>query len=194
MDPVFDPQVLHGIVRDHLDVPFPDRMEAVVRAVARRYPGHVATGEPWILNNAGGAMGALKVLHASPWEYLILFGSPIGTEGHTGRFRADDYFMILEGEQWAYVPGELTRRVFRPGDLHHLPRGEAGGYRFPDACWALEYARGSIASMLPFGLADTLSSTLDLRTFAATAGTFARLSLRAVGKRLLRRRAEEPAP
>ena len=190
---VFDPHVLHGIVRAHLDVPFPERIDRVVDAVAERYPGRIVRDEPWILNNAGGAMGVMKILHASPWEYLIVFGSPIGTEGHTGRFRADDYFMVLEGEQWAYVPGERTRRVYRPGDLHHLPRGMAGGYRFPDACWALEYARGSILSMLPFGLADGLSSTLDLPSLAATARTFVRLSIRAVGQRLLRRPAKEPA-
>jgi C-8 sterol isomerase len=38
----------------------------------------------------------------------------------------------------------------------------------PDECWALEYARGNIASMLFFGLADTLTSTLDLVTLWQT--------------------------
>ncbi len=182
----FDPDVLHGLVRAHLDAPFPARIDRVVDAVAARYPAHVVRNEPWLLNNAGGAMGMMKILHASPREYLIVFGSPIGTEGHTGRFRADDYFMVLYGEQWAYTPGELEKRVYRPGDLHHLPRGTAGGYRFPDACFALEYARGSILSMLPFGFADTLSSTLDLPTLAATARTFVRLSAAAAAVRLRR--------
>lgn len=75
---------------------------------------------------------------------------PIGTAGHSGRFLAEDYFYILDGEQWAYAQGELDRQVFRPGDCHVLRRGAAEGYRMPDRCYALEYARGLIPAMLPW--------------------------------------------
>jgi C-8 sterol isomerase len=58
-----------------------------------------------------------------------------------------------------------------------LPRGSARGYRFPDRCWALEYARGVIPLMLPFGFADTFSSTLDLRSLAKTVRIYGRATV-----------------
>jgi C-8 sterol isomerase len=78
----------------------------------------------------------------------------------------DDYFIILAGEQWAFSAGQFDRDIYRPGDMHHLARGHAKQYKMPDTCWALEYARGLIPTMLPFGLADTFTSTLDFHTLA----------------------------
>lgn len=101
-------------------------------------------------------------------EYVIIFGTAVGTEGHTGRFLSDDYFTMLHGEQWAAAPGQLEKSVYGPGEQHFLPKGSAKQYRCADACWALEYARGNIASMLPFGVADSLFSTTDVVTLAHT--------------------------
>jgi C-8 sterol isomerase len=166
---VLEPEVLHRIVRRRVGK---DPIELVVEEIhadlRAEYRDHIVAEPEWVLNVAGGAMGHFMLLHSSITEYLMIFGTPIGTEGHTGRFFATDYFFILEGEQWAYAEGQMTRSEYQPGDMHVLPQGTAKGYRMPGACHALEYARGFIPSMLPFGLADAFTSTLDARSVAKT--------------------------
>ncbi|KAJ9109188.1 hypothetical protein QFC21_000517 [Naganishia friedmannii] len=183
-------------------------VEDVITRIAEAYPDtRVRTDfrdrDEWMWNNAGGAMGSMFIVHASITEYLIIFGSAVGTEGHTGRHTADDYFHILKGEQRAYEAGalepevrvppfdqhasdvepgvwELTLsflcggKIYPAGSVHHLERGKVKQYRFAEECWALEYAVGWIPPMLPFGLADTVFSTLDFGSFYTTARITAR--------------------
>jgi C-8 sterol isomerase len=75
-------------------------------------------------------------------RYLIIFGSAVGTEGHTGRHTADDYFHILSGQQSVYEPGELVKTDYNPGDVNLMSRGVARHYMMAPETWALEYARG----------------------------------------------------
>ena len=97
-------------------------------------------------------------------EYLIIFGTPLGTEGHTGRHTADDYFHIIQGTQLAFAPGSFEPEVYPQGSVHHLHRGDVKQYKMEASCFALEYAVGFIPGMFAFGYADGLSSTMDLPT------------------------------
>jgi len=175
---VFDPDALHEVARELVGVPYEDLFPAAASRLERLAPGHVEHRCNWIFNNAGGAMGQLALLHASLSEYVILFGSPIGTEGHSGRYRSEVYDYQIAGETWCYLEGEMTRTVYKPGDVMYLGPSQVKGYRIPDHSWMLEYARGPIPTMLPFGLADTVTSTLDLRNFARTFWNYGRLTVR----------------
>ena len=176
---LFDPDELHAAARKVVGLGTPSAMFAALAAdLAARYPGHVRFDDRWLFNNAGGAMGAMTLLHASLSEYLIYFGTPIGTEGHSGRYRAEVYDFVLDGEMWCYQPGESARTVYRAGDAAYLGRARAKGYRIPDHAWMLEYARGPIPLMLPFGLADSALSTLDYGTIARTIWRYGRLAAR----------------
>src|SRR5438477_4323723 len=143
MSYLFEPKILHEVALRAIGKPVEQVVDQVIDELAERYPGHISTSREWIFNNAGGAMGAMCVLHASLTEYVIIFGTPVGSEGHSGRFYTDDYFMILAGEQWAFRAGQFSREVYRPGDMHHMPRRQAKQYRIPESCWALDYARGT---------------------------------------------------
>ncbi|KAF8914501.1 ERG2/sigma1 receptor-like protein [Mucidula mucida] len=166
---VFDPTELHELAKSAIDAS-PDNTAGMVdhivavRNLTATYPSRVIRLNPdsseWMINNAGGAMGALYIIHASITEYLFIFGTPLGTEGHTWRHTADDYFNILVGEQWAFAAGALEMERYTPGDVHYPVKQ----FKMHEGCFALEYAREWIPLMLPFGLADGLLSTLDIPT------------------------------
>lgn len=156
---IFTPSELHSLSQEAISLHGNDTASVVshiVSTLSATHGPHINLDEEWIFNNAGGAMGAMYIIHASITEYLIVFGTAIGTEGHTGRHTADDYFHILKGEQLAYRPGRgiYEAEVYPQGSVHHHTRGDVKQYKMDSGCFALEYARGWIPPMLGFGYAD----------------------------------------
>ena len=182
MSYLFDPKVLHDCARQGLEADdIEQSFDLITAALDQRYPGLIETGpRDWIFNNAGGAMGQLTLLHASLSEYILLFGSAIGTEGHSGRYAAEVHDFMIQGTMWCYLEGETSKTTYEPGDWACLGSGRTKGYRLPDAAWMLEYARGPIPAMLPFGLADSAISTLDFRAIRRTVATYGRLTVRSL--------------
>ncbi|KAJ4301420.1 C-8 sterol isomerase [Kalmusia sp. IMI 367209] len=156
---IFDPAELHTLSQSAIAAHGNDTravVDHIVSHLSATHPNHVNLHEEWVFNNAGGCMGAMYLIHASVTEYLIVFGTALGTEGHSGRHTADDYFMILRGEQYSWrADGSFEPTVYKQGDLHLQKRGEVKQYQMRDTCFALEYARGWIPPMLFFGFADS---------------------------------------
>jgi hypothetical protein len=178
---LFDPSVLDEIRRRGIGRPLPEAFDIITAELAKAYPGHINTTRNWIFNNAGGAMGQLTLLHASLSEYLIYFGTCIGTEGHSGRYASEVYDFMIQGEMLCEYEGR-----FEP-EMHtiHTPPAYLGSkiikhYCIKSNAWMLEYCRGSIPRMFPFGNADSIFSTLDFRTMARLIRQYAILTIRAL--------------
>ena len=165
---VFDTKVIHETSCKHLGEPLEEMFANITADLSALYPGKIDTSQPWIYSNAGGVMIQMKLYHATTKEYIMIWGTPIGSEGHTGRNLVTFYDTVLDGEAWYYREGQFERDVYKPGDYVIVSTGEATGMHYPDHVWMIEYARGPLLTLLPFGLSDGLFSTLDYKTVFLT--------------------------
>ena len=115
---IFDPDILHDVAKRAVDEggSLREKVSRIRTELSVLYPDHIRHEDEWVFNIAGGALGQMTILHASLTEYILVFGSPIGTQGYSGRFFAEDYFVILEGEHWTFAAGDIDRRVYRAGE------------------------------------------------------------------------------
>jgi len=181
MSYVFDIETLHAIARQALGKPHDEMVRIVVEEAAKAYPAHIDANYPrrWLFSLTSGATGVMTILHASFSEYLIIFGTPVGTEGFSGRYRMDIHDFLLSGEIWTYRQDHCgVREVVQPGDHTVLERGNVNGFKIPESAWMLEYGKGFIPSSFPLILGDVLFSAVDWTTLAETVWTYSKMALR----------------
>jgi C-8 sterol isomerase len=166
---VFDPEKLAAVAKQAVGLPHDEMCRVVIEGLAREYPRHVTTEQDWLFNLAAGATGVMTVLHASLSEYIIIFGTAIGTEGFSGRYKIEIYDWVLNGEMWTYTEDRIAEKVVtRIGERAHLRADQVKGWRAPDGLWLLEYGRGPIPTALPLALADAMFSAMDWYTIWKT--------------------------
>jgi len=181
---IFDPEVIHECAMAGLGRRKPQMFDVIAREIERRYPGHIDHTQPWIYSIAGGAMIQMKLYYASIYEYIMIWGTPIGSEGHSGRHRVGFWDTVIDGEMWYFAEGEFDKRVYKPGDRVYVGPGQACGMNFTNGVWAVEYERGPLPTSVPFGLADELLSCLDVQTAAQTLSLYTDLVCQHFGRTL----------
>lgn len=178
---LFEPEELREICKPAEGLEFRPMVETLVGRLRDRYGDYINPEAPegWIWNLAGGVTGVINVLHGSLSEYLLLFGTPLGSDGFSGRYRIDIWDFMLAGEMWTYhddSPG--TRVVSKPGDWTLLKKGRAKGCKFAPDTWMLEYGRGPVPTCLPMGLGDSVFSALEGTTIYNTVKTYGKLTVK----------------
>lgn len=177
----FHPETLHDVAASAAGLGFDAMVDHVTARLQQAYPGLVYDDRPWLFNRAAGATGMMKILHASVTEYVLIFGSAIGTEGHSGRYWMDVYDFMMAGRQHTYTEADPgTHVITDPPEYVYLPRRTAKGYRIEGDTWMLEYGRGAIPTAIPIGVADSLLSSHDYRTFWKTIWHYAVMVLRSL--------------
>lgn len=186
-----DPQMLSQVCREALDQKLEGLalFDAVRERLAVAYPDLVENRRRcWLGSKAGGILGKLTFLHVGFTEYLLIFGSPSGTQGFSGRYNfMEVHKVLLAGKIVSYdlESDQVEPMVLLPGDSSCMKKGECRGMTIHPGSWHLEYARGPNITAMPFGLAETLLSSVEFRTLWLTMSEYTRLIL----KRLFRSRA-----
>jgi hypothetical protein len=180
----FDPDVVHECALQSLGKPKPQMFDAFADALDARTPGLLDRGQPWVYSIAGGAMIQMKLYYASLTEYIMIWGTPIGSEGHSGRHFTGFWDTVIDGETWYYGEGQFEKSIYKPGDRIYVGPGQARAMNFTDGVWAVEYARGILPLSVPFGIADELISCLDWVTATQTVSLYTDLIMQNVARQL----------
>jgi len=182
---VFDPTVVHECAMECLGYPKPEMFDVFGKAMEKRYPKTMDFSQPWIYSIAGGAMIQMKLYYASLTEYIMIWGTPIGSEGHSGRHFTGFWDTVIDGEMWYYGEGEFEKKIYTPGSRVYVGPGQARAMNFTNGVWAVEYARGFLPFSIPFGLTSAYWICFDLIAATQTWTMYGDLVAQAIGRKIL---------
>jgi hypothetical protein len=176
-----DPDVLHTVAKEVAGLPLVGG-QLITRAtelLADAYPDLIdpAPGR-WVGSKAGGILGKVRFLYFSPREYIVIFGSPTGTQGFSGRYKHVDVhkFLMAGRIDWYDVESDdISAKTLLPGEHAHMERGQAQGLTIHPGSFHIEYGRGAVATTLPFAMVDTLLVSLELESVRRSAVEFTKL-------------------
>ncbi|MBU9763369.1 isomerase [Mycobacterium sp. TNTM28] len=184
-----DPDMLHSVAEQVVGLPLEggELIAQTVERLAAVYPDLIDTGPGrWVGSKAGGILGKVRFLYFSPREYVVLFGSPTGTQGFSGRYKhVDIHKFLLAGQIDSYdleSDDTVPLPALLPGQRTCLERGHARGLTIHPGSWHLEYGRGAVVTTLPFAMVDTLLVSLELESVRRSTVEFSKL----VSRRLRR--------
>lgn len=172
----FEAEDIHAIAKEVSGLPVEQAVDGIMQRLQERYPGKIRSDLQWHFNYTGGTLGQMAIVYASLNEYILIFGTPIGAEGFSGRYSSMDvYDCMFAGEMRTYTEGDLQPTVYLPGDMAVLERHHAKGYSMTPGTWMLEYTTGNTLFSLPQGLFAPTGLTLDLTTMCGVFRDYAGL-------------------
>src|SRR4029079_5749659 len=181
------PQVLSTIAEDVVGQSLAggELIARTTRLLAQAYPDLIdRTPGRWVGSKAGGILGKVRFLYFSPREYIVIFGTPTGTQGFSGRYKHVDVhkFLIAGQIDWYDVESDdLFASTLLPGEHAQMVRGQARGMTIHPGSWHIEYGRGAVATTLPFAMVDTLLVSVELESLRRSTVDFAKLDSRGFG-------------
>jgi hypothetical protein len=176
-----EPDVLHKVAKAVVGLPL-EGGEPITRAIellADEYPDLIDP-EPgrWVGSKAGGILGKVRFLYFSPREYVVIFGSPTGTQGFSGRYKhVEIHKFLMAGQIDSYdvESDETVLMTLLPGEHTCLEKGRARGLTIHPGSWHIEYGHGAVVTTLPFAMVDTLFVSLELESVRRSTVEFAKL-------------------
>lgn len=181
-----DLDVLAAVAEKVVGIPVDggEQINRTTELLSAEYPDLIApTPGRWVGNRAGGIVGKVKFLYFSANEYLVLFGTPTGSEGFSGRYkRVEIHKWLLAGQIESYdlESEQTTPTVLLPGGYQRLEKGQIRGFTIKPGSFHIEYGRGAVATTLPFGMVETVFSSLDLGSVRRSTVEFTKMASRQI--------------